>query len=184
MPPVNFEHANLEFLPTGYPYGFLFRRVFLGLYYPAFRAKVIAAKTKLAEQGKFFWSIYGFRSFAEQAKLRDAYLNRKGGRAAPPGLSAHQYGLADDSCLDGDNIAPGLQPRWDAPGYADLGAELAKQGLVWGGGFGDMPHANFAGYVSGAELRPLMFRWTEAQGTDEQRLRSVWNYIDGRGPGV
>ena len=54
---------------------------------------------------------HGFRSMEEQAGLYAKY-KAGGPRAAPPGLSAHNYGLAVDVVLD-TSPASGLQPSWD-----------------------------------------------------------------------
>lgn len=178
-PRVDFEHANAEFLPAGYKWGFLFRRVYLGAYYPAFLERLLAARAKAAERGAQYVSERGFDSWARQHQLRQAFLEGKGGRAAPAGLSAHQYGLADDVTADADLFKPGLQPTWESKAYDIHGEELARVGLVWGASFNDRPHANWPGFVSGAQLQPLLDMWRSAAGaSDEMKLRAIWNYLD------
>jgi hypothetical protein len=72
-----------------------------------------------------FQATYGYRSLALQKSLwlpYKAWLDYKAGRgafapeapkAAPPGQSAHNYGLAIDVVLDADAGKPGLQASWD-----------------------------------------------------------------------
>lgn len=58
-----------------------------------------------------WFMLYGYRSLAEQNRLYNLYI--KGGpKAAPPGKSAHNFGLAVDLVPDLDPNTPGLQPNW------------------------------------------------------------------------
>lgn len=180
-PPLNYMHANAAYLPAGYKYPSLFRRVFLGAYYEPFRERVIEFKAKAAERGCHAWSTHGYRSWAQQHQLRMAYLNGSGGKAAPAGLSAHQYGLADDSTVDGDSDdTNGLQPTWDPKRYDILGEEAERVGLVWGRSFGDRPHVNWPGFTSGTELSTLQRIWNACpkEVTDDGKLRACWSYLD------
>jgi hypothetical protein len=60
----------------------------------------------------YTWYVtYGFRTFNEQKELYKKYL-AGGPKAAPPGLSPHEYGLAVDIVPDVDDTKPGLQPDW------------------------------------------------------------------------
>lgn len=60
----------------------------------------------------YTWEVrYGFRSLEEQDALYRKY-QAGGPRAAPPGRSAHNFGLAVDVVLDGDPQKPGIQPDW------------------------------------------------------------------------
>lgn len=179
MAHVNFTHANKAHLPNDFRWPHLFERVYLGAYYPKFRERLIEAKIKAAERGAFYWSTFGYRSMAQQRVLYTAYLAKTGGKAAPPGKSAHQYGMADDSTFD-TSLAPGLQPSWQEKQYNILGEELQRVGLVWGAGFGDRPHANWPGYVSGAQLLPLLRLWQSMpQGMpDDARLMEIWRHVD------
>lgn len=60
----------------------------------------------------YTWEVrYGFRSLEEQDALYRKY-QAGGPRAAPPGRSAHNFGLAVDVVLDGDPKKPGIQPDW------------------------------------------------------------------------
>lgn len=55
--------------------------------------------------------LYGYRSLDEQKELYNKFL-AGGPKAAPPGKSAHNYGLAVDVVPDG-SPAPGFQPDWN-----------------------------------------------------------------------
>jgi len=106
---------------------------------PAFRADVEA----LLDLSPFSWVVtYGYRSIAEQAELHTKYL-AGGPRAAPPGESAHNFGLAVDVVLDADPDKPGLQASWDTkhPGWIWLfNAVAAHPRLKSGQSFGDGGH--------------------------------------------
>jgi hypothetical protein len=207
-PLVDMSHANEGLLPVGYAYPHLFRRVCLATYYPPFRARIIEAKTKAADRGWHYWSEHGYRSIPLQNQLHAAHVGaaaafaaaektgdqvaiaaarvhlKAHGKAAPGGYSSHNFGLGDDSTHDNNLSAQGLQPDWDPKNYDVLGEELARVGLVWGKSFGDLPHANFAGYVSGAELAPLLKVWNACPSgmPDDERLRSVWAHLDAHAP--
>lgn len=107
---------------------------------PTFRADVEA----FLEGSKYSWYVLsGFRSDAEQKVLWEAYRFRGGPRAAPPGRSAHNAGLAVDVVLDADALKPGLQPSWDTklPAWLWLKAASIPHPRIRGGWrFGDWPH--------------------------------------------
>ena len=75
---------------------------------PRFRRDVEAV---LAADPARWLITYGRRTLEEQRKLYEIHL-AGGPKAAPPGKSAHNWGLAIDVMLDG-NPAPGWQPDWD-----------------------------------------------------------------------
>lgn len=84
---------------------------------------------------------YGYRSLALQAELYAKY-QAGGPRAAPPGKSAHNYGLAVDIVLDG-SPAPGIQPDWNTsnPAWVRLFAAVdAHPRLHSGRSFNDADH--------------------------------------------
>ena len=98
----------------------------------------------------------GYRSLERSAALYAAYL--KGGpKAAPPGKSAHNYGLAVDFALRRDPPLPNLGV-WDWTGTssgwkAALAAIEAHPRLHSGVGFGDTDHVeklNWKSYRSWA----------------------------------
>lgn len=82
----------------------------------------------------------GFRTFDEQDKLYKAYAANPGraAKAAPAGLSYHNYGLAIDVLPMTDDfkaIEVISKQSWEMVGI------VAKEyGLIWGGSFGDKPH--------------------------------------------
>ncbi len=193
MGPLDYQHANLPYLPGWYKWGHLFRRVYLGTYYPPFRERILECKAKAAERGAEYVSAFGYRPMAMQAELRRLYIAKltgkltdaerkagKGGLAAPAGLSAHQYGLADDSTADADTKTPGLQPTWDPLAYSVLGEEAAAVGLIWGASFGDRPHVQWPDFVNGFQLQKLLDIWNGCPSglTDDTRLPAVWQYLD------
>lgn len=105
-----------------------------------------------------WYAISGERSLEEQERLFVAYqawLKGKGpmaGRAAPPGMSAHNprgtppFGMAVDLALDVEPT-PGLQPSWDRrlPGWEWLRSAIPPDHptLLHGRAFGDWPHVEW-----------------------------------------
>lgn len=101
---------------------------------PQFKQDIIDVLTP----SPYDWRIvYGYRSLALQAELYAKY-EAGGNRAAPPGKSAHNYGLAVDVQL----LVNGQQD-WNTrhPGWQWLfAAVLAAPRLHSGSGFGDSDH--------------------------------------------
>lgn len=115
---------------------------------------------ELLSESKWGWYVtHGFRDSVEQNKLygqgRDHIQLAKCGlqKYARPDLplvtkakawqSAHNYGLAIDVVLDGDDRTPGLQPVWDVnlPAWIWLKAAIYKHPRLRGGyRWGDWPH--------------------------------------------
>lgn len=82
-----------------------------------FDPRFLAALIKRLEPLKTLWLVtYGRRSTAEQAALYQTFL-AGGPKAAPPGLSPHEYGLAADVALDIDGKVGGAV-SWDTKKYA------------------------------------------------------------------
>lgn len=98
---------------------------------------------KLFAESKWDWYVtFGYRSIEQQADLYAKYL-AGGPKAAPPGKSAHNFGLAVDVVLDKDPNKPGLQPSWDlklAAWIWLLAKCLAHPRLQSGFKFGDANH--------------------------------------------
>lgn len=148
-----------------------FERVDLDRVYPPFVAVSLEVITGCAARGVRYVATHGFRDLSEQAQLRRLYVEGKGGKASPAGLSAHNYGLAFDFVCDA-SPRPGVQPDWRESAYLVLGEEAMKAGLVWGGRFGDSPHVQWPGYVNALQLTPLR---TLVQ---QSSLADVWARLD------
>lgn len=97
----------------------------------------------LLRESPYTWYVTsGYRDRFEQARLYSAYKSGKGGKAAPPGKSAHEFGLAVDVVLDGSE-KPGLQMLWDtkAAGWLWLAWAIRKHPRLHSGmWFNDWPH--------------------------------------------
>lgn len=97
----------------------------------------------LLGNSKYSWFVtFGYRSLAEQDDLYKKYL-AGGPKAAPPGKSAHNFGLAVDVVLDVDPDKPGLQPSWNIKlaGWIWLFASILKHPRLKSGvTFGDGGH--------------------------------------------
>lgn len=121
---------------------------------PQFRADV----EQLLADSPFSWVVTsGYRGIPEQRVLYAKY--RAGGpRAAPPGKSAHNYGLAIDVVPDGDVVTPGLQPDWQPnPGdawYWLRDAIRPHPRLRHGSHFGDWPHVEVYRWVRHKNWQP------------------------------
>ena len=75
--------------------------------YPRFLTALDAVLADCESQGRRYYAVRGFATFAEQAAV-----DATGTIAAPAGLSQHNYGLAVDFNLDEDMAKAGL----DLPG--------------------------------------------------------------------
>ena len=60
-----------------------------------------------------WYCTHGLRTREEQNKLYNIYITNGKPKAAPPGKSPHEYGMAVDVVLDIDPDKPGLQPSWN-----------------------------------------------------------------------
>lgn len=79
----------------------------------------------------------GTRTFAEQAKLHDDFVNHGGPQATSPGNSAHNFAIAcDGTVFKSDNHTP----IFDGPEYKVVGKLGRSLGFHWGADFGDEPH--------------------------------------------
>lgn len=146
--------------------------------YAPFLARLLAVLSACQSRGALYYATSGQRGMEAQRKLHLAHL-AGGPKAAPAGLSAHQYGIAVDVAPDSDVATPGLQgPDYSARAYAILVEECAAGGLVNGGSFGDLPHVQWPGFVSGAQLMRLRDLWRATDGPDADRMRAVWRYLD------
>jgi hypothetical protein len=98
----------------------------------------------------YHWYVtHGYRSLTEQGELYRKHL-AGGPRAAPPGKSAHNYGLAIDVVLDADPDTPGLQPSWNTKlgGWLWLKGALTNHPMLKSGWtFADWPHIEMRGWA-------------------------------------
>ncbi len=152
----------------------LFRRdVNLDYLYPPFLEALLSLLTECRMLGTDYKVYSGYRSNAEQLVLYDKYL-KGGAKAAPVGLSAHNYGLA----IDCARLLPNKTLTWEGKEYSLLEETAPKHGLVTGKAFGDRPHVQWPGYVNGRELLPLKIVYNKATGTELERLKiAVWPTI-------
>lgn len=85
----------------------------------------------------------GYRTMRRSNDLFIKYRLHRGPRAAPGGLSPHNYGYAIDVALDGDEIRPGLQAIWDVrhPAWIRLVSAIWKHPRLRSGKwYSDWPH--------------------------------------------
>lgn len=90
------------------------------------------------------WTVTeGVRTITRSNRLFIEYHLHNGPRAAPGGLSPHNYGYAIDVALDGDPVRPGLQMLWDVknPAWLRLVAAIWKHPRLRSGRwYSDWPH--------------------------------------------
>lgn len=119
---------------------------------PAFRQDVEA----FLNDSPYTWGVcYAFRSLDLQADLHRKYL-AGGPRAAPPGRSAHNFGLAVDVVLDGDPQKPGIQMDWVTThaGWLWLKAKsIAHPRLRTGWKYADFGHIEAVGWEKVAKAK-------------------------------
>lgn len=89
---------------------------------------------RAAKAGVTIKVLSGFRSYAEQQKLYDAY-KAGGPKAASPGNSAHNFGIGFDI-----GVFKGSAYLGESPSYKVVGTIGRAIGLHWGADFGDEPH--------------------------------------------
>lgn len=106
---------------------------------PRFRADV----EKLLDASPYAWTVlWGFRSLDEQRVLWEKY-KAGGPRAAPPGKSLHNFGMAVDIVPDDDPTKAGLQPDWNtsSPAWRWLFQAVTDHPRLHSGrSFGDSDH--------------------------------------------
>ena len=97
-----------------------------------------------------WYATYGWRSRQEQASLYAKY-KAGGPRAAPPGYSPHEFGLAIDVVLDENDKRDGLQPNWDVndPRWQELIEVIRRSKWLHSGvSFGDAGHIELVNWKS------------------------------------
>lgn len=157
------------------------RTVNLDLFYPRFLEKLLRVKAACKARGALYLTTEGYRSMDRSAELFKAY-QEGGNRAAPPGSSGHNFGISSDEALI-IQPSPNRVIRWNKEDFAVLREELAKEGLLSGAVYGDYPHVDFPGFVTGKELAPLRQIWDRHKNLDTlPRLKKVWQYLDQHQP--
>lgn len=155
----------------------LMKRIDLSLIYPRFLSKYEQLLVNCYKRGALYYAISGTRTVKEQAELY-AQGRTKPGKIvtnARPGTSAHNYGIAVDSCRDAEIQRAGLQPDWDMEDYKILAEEAKKLDLesayFWTT-FQEGPHVQLPLYKHGIKFDDL--KKIEASGG----LKEVWKYLD------
>lgn len=150
----------------------LLTMVNLDLLYPPFLEALLNCLVECRMLGVDYKVYSGHRPTDEQAKLYELHL--KGGpRAAPPGLSTHNYGLAVDCAKRLHNG----KLSWDGKDYDTLLAVLPKHGLKSGKSYNDLPHINWPKYERARELLPLKVVYNATQGDELTKLKAVWEKL-------
>lgn len=156
----------------------LIKRVNLDLLYLPFTEKWLQVLANCQKRGVTYYGISGTRTVAEQADLY-AQGRTKPGKIvtnAKPGTSAHNYGIATDSCKDADATKAGLQPDWDLENYRVLAEEAQKVGLeaafFWKT-FQEGPHLQLPLGKYGIKFADLK------KIHDQGGLKAVWKFLDG-----
>ncbi len=150
----------------------LVRMLNLDYLYPPFLQELLNFLAECRMLGYEYKCYSGFRATDEQRKLYEAYL-AGGAKAAPPGLSAHNYGLA----IDCARLMPSGKVSWDKADYDMLLKVIGKHRLVSGASFGDLPHVQWPDYVSARQLLPLKQLYNATSGEELSRLKSVWTSL-------
>lgn len=154
----------------------LLSRIDTAQLYPPFLMKLEAVLDAAMLQGRAYWVIEGYRSYARSDELYEQGRSKPGPRVtnAKAGQSAHNFGIAADLVLDGYIDRAGLQPDYRPASYDLLGHLCPAHGLVWGGSwkFKDLPHVQLPDFVTGDAMAPL--RAAFAAGG----LEAVWMYLD------
>jgi len=140
---------------------------------PDFLERLLNLLASASYEYRNYVCYFGYRSYKEQRMLYQAH-QFGGPRAAPPGLSAHNYGFAVDVFYQ----TAGGKASWDEAFYMPLKELCADHKLAWGGDFKDWGHIGMPGYVSGAELKPLLKTWQALpHSSDLVKLQALWKSL-------
>lgn len=112
----------------------LLTRVNWDLVMPEFTERSFDLAARCRKRGVDYYAISGTRTWPDQGLLyaQGRTLPGKIVTKARPGFSAHNYGIADDWCKDGDATRAGLQPSWNLADYRVLQEEAERLGLESG----------------------------------------------------
>ena len=158
------------------PTDLFLRTINLDYFYPPFLDRLLHVKANALARGVKYLTTCGFRSWGESHQLYLKFL-QGGPRAAPAGLSQHNYGLASDEALIIREL-PKRVVRWNPEDFKILGEECKAAGLAWGIK-GDLPHVGWPGFENAAQLNPLLKIWKDNLKLPLlDRLRKVWDYVD------
>lgn len=168
----------------------LTKRVRLEDLYRPFRDRYLELLVACHERGFDYFAISGHRSVEEQdalyalgrARCDDgSWTVMDAGKVvtkAPGGSSAHNFGVASDSCRDANQDRAGLQPAWGIADYRVLAVEAKRLGLeaayFWTS-FREGPHVQLPFLERGitlAEMRTLH---------QKGGLTAVWERLDSVG---
>lgn len=167
----------------------LTRRVDLTLLYPPFRDRYLETLVACHERGTDYHAISGFRSWDEQNALWAQGREKKDHgwvvtnpaklvTKARAGASAHNYGIAVDSCCDADRDRAGLQPDWNLPDYETLAQEAKRARLeaayFWTH-FREGPHVQLPLSSKGITLHDLHVIYQRGG------IPAVWDRLDSMG---
>lgn len=148
--------------------------------YLPFLERLLEAKAKARERGADYYTTEIYRSMERSRSLYVAY-KRGGPRAAPPGASGHNFGIASDEALI-IQPSPRRKLSWGKKDYSILYEELKKVGLTNGSSYGDWPHVEIPGFVKANDLAPLSRIWenSDPNAPTLDRLKEVWKYLDSK----
>lgn len=151
------------------PKALFHKRVHLDYLNPAFLERLLNLLAEASLLGIQYKIYSGYRSHDEQRVLYKLYMGG-GSKAAPPGLSAHNYGLA----IDCGRLLADKTVSWKDADLDPLKDLCVKHNLIWGGTFGDKPHVQLPHYVTASQLLPLKKLWANVQGDELEKLKKVW----------
>lgn len=156
----------------------LVKRVNCDYLNPDFLERLLNLLADAQSQYRNYVCYFGYRSYDEQKMLYQAH-QAGGPLAAPPGLSAHNYGLAVDVFYQ----TAGGKASWDEAFYMPLRELCKAHTLSWGGDFKDWGHIGMPGYVNAYQLGPLQKAWQGLPaGADLAKLQALWKTLPGNAP--
>ena len=154
----------------------------LDLVYPPFLERLLALLAACNDRGASYLAYELNRSYDRSAALARAYA-AGGPRAAGPGKSNHNFGLAADCALI-ISPSPKRVLRWDPDDFLILEEEAPKVGLKTGKAYGDRPHVEWPGFISARDLDPLDLIYRKTPGTPLLKLKEVWKAVDAAAPNL
>lgn len=156
----------------------LIKKIDLDKLYMPFVEKYLQLLANCDKKGSRYYAISGTRTFAEQGELYAQGRTKPGDivTKAKPGWSAHNYGVAGDSCKDKDVVKAGLQPDWNLQEYKVLAVEAEALGLEaafnWKS-FQEGPHVQLPLSKYGLTFPALL------KIHDNGGIPAVWKHLDG-----